>query len=178
MLNFPASATAPEVPETTAPITGASKVVPQVGQPLPSTASPATNALDSSPPACSAASASAAFLPLLYFAVKYTSATKADWKKVSRKFKKKSPKLFPTPNTPKTATPRIFSAPKRSLANISLNDANPLASRFNSAPKIINVAKNTATIRRFRIASKNPCPASPNSSSHFASLLTIFSTIT
>ena len=95
--SVPARETALVVPERIAPRTGARSVVPQVGQPEPRTASPATSADDSRPEepsdliedslvvflADSSSDFLARFSARLCLATKITNAIKTDWSKMS-----------------------------------------------------------------------------------------------
>jgi len=126
-------------------IIGAKSVVPQVGQPDPSTIKPviipAFWRFDES---------------LRYLYTNTTSPINADWRTVIEKIKRKSDNSRPTPKVPRKAFKRRVILSNNPTFIKILNAAEPEASKFNSVPKIKNATKKAIMKRFFLVARKTP----------------------
>lgn len=160
---FPAREIAPEAPDRIVPMTGARRVVPQVGQPEPRTTRPATMAEDSRP----------SLVFLLCLATKKTRAIKDDCRKIKQKFKSQSEKDLLTPKIARKADFITLSAPRKlpdlRFIPIKPNEEKPLESKLMRVPKIRKVKMNGGQKDFLREARRKPLAASKNSSHHLAS---------
>ena len=144
--------------EKMAPISGVSRVVPQVGQPAPRAISPVM---------MPAFSRLAEFWSFFFFHKRTIRPIRMPCKTEIAKIGSQSRNGWLKPKIPRRLSPMILRLPGRPTADISSNLAVPPESKFIRRPKNKKAGTKPYQKRFSLVASKMPLPAKTNSSHHF-----------
>ncbi len=150
--------------EKIAPISGVSKVVPQVGQPAPRAIRPVI---------MPAFSRLAEFCSFFLFQSKTIKPIKMPCRIEIAKMGSQSKKGWLMPKIAIKQSAIIFRLPGKPRADMSSNLANPPESRFIKKPKNKNAGIKPYQKRFSLVASRIPLPAKTNSSNHFLQFICI-----